>query len=131
MSLNADKWGPIGTLVAALCCLGAVPILGAVSAVGLGVLIHNRLMTPLMSLFIAATLWGLRGERERHGSRKPEAAAWAGAVLAIVGLPLGHGLTVAGLALLVAGSAWSWLLVRRRRGEVDGGPAGERPAVRT
>jgi len=125
MSLNADKWGPVGTLVAALCCLGAVPVLGAVSAVGLGVLIHNRLMTPLMSLFIAATLWGLRGERERHGSRRPEAVAWAGAVLAIAGLPLGHGLTVVGLVLLVAGSIWSWVLVRGLRKRLVQQPAGE------
>lgn len=117
MESHADKWGLVGTWIAALCCLGAVPVLGAVSAVGLGVLIHAKLMTPLMSLFIAATLWGLRGERERHGSLGPEGVAWLGAVLAIVGLPLAHGLTIAGLVLLLAGSVWSWALVwRLRRG---------------
>lgn len=115
MKLHADKWGPVGTWIAALCCLGAVPILGAVSAAGLGVLIHSHLMTPLMSLFIAATLWGLRGERERHGNLGPEGVAWAGAVLAIVGLPLAHGITVTGLVLLVAASLWNGLLVRRLR----------------
>lgn len=117
MSLNADKWGPLGSLIAGLCCLGAVPILSAVSAVGLGVLIHNSLMTPLMSLFIAATLWGLRGERERHGKLVPEGLAWVGAILAILGLPLSPGLTVAGLLLLVGGSVWNGVLVWRLRQE--------------
>lgn len=54
---HADKWGPIGSIFAALCCLGFAPALAALSAVGLGFLINDLVLIPLLVLFLGATIW--------------------------------------------------------------------------
>ena len=55
--MHADKWGPIGSIFAALCCLGFAPALAALSAVGLGFLINDLVLIPFLVLFLGATIW--------------------------------------------------------------------------
>ena len=64
--MHADKWGPIGSIFAALCCLGFAPALAALSAVGLGFLINDLVLIPLLVLFLGTTIWGLHRDRARH-----------------------------------------------------------------
>lgn len=73
MSLgHGDKWGPLGSIFAALCCLGAAPVLAAVSALGLGFLIKDIILVPLLLFFLGVTIWALRRDRNRHGRSGPE-----------------------------------------------------------
>ena len=111
--MHGDKWGPLASIFAAACCLGAAPLLGALSAVGLGFVVDDRILIPLLALSLAATIWGLDRDRPRHGSRGPELLAWAAAFVTLGGLWVSGTLVAAGLAVLVAASAWSWILVRR------------------
>ncbi|MFQ5689419.1 MAG: MerC family mercury resistance protein [Gemmatimonadota bacterium] len=120
--MHADKWGPAGSILSALCCLGAAPLLGALSAIGLGFLIHDWILIPLLLFFLWATLRSLSRDAGRHGSTGPERTAAIGAVFTVVGLWISGVVVGIGLALLVAGSAWNWVRVRRL-GRAEGAAA--------
>jgi mercuric ion transport protein len=57
-------------MFAALCCLGFPALLAIVSAVGLGFLIHDAVLIPMLSAFLALTLYGLYYGMRRHGRRQ-------------------------------------------------------------
>lgn len=56
---HLDKIGVGGSLFAALCCLGFPALLAILSAVGLGFLVNDAVLIPLLVLFLLVTLWGL------------------------------------------------------------------------
>ena len=113
--IHADKWGPVGSIFAALCCLGFAPALAALSAVGLGFLINDLVLIPLLVLFLGATIWGLHRDRARHQRQGPEYLAWVASVLTVAGLWISGAMVGAGLTLLVAGSVWNVLALRSMR----------------
>jgi mercuric ion transport protein len=78
---HVDKIGILAATFAALCCLGIPAVLSVVSAIGLGFLIHDAVLLPLLILSLLVTLWGLYSGWKRH--RKP-AALLLGIVAAIV-----------------------------------------------
>ncbi|MGH9362333.1 MAG: MerC family mercury resistance protein, partial [Thermoanaerobaculia bacterium] len=106
MTTRADLWGPIGSAIAAACCLGLAPVVSALTAAGLGFLIRDAILFPLLALFLAATLWQLHRDRRRHRNGVGLALGWAGAVLTAAGLWLDAAVVGVGLVLLVAGSFW-------------------------
>ena len=111
--IHADKWGPAGSVFAALCCLGVAPVLSALTAVGLGFLIHDAILVPLLVVFLGVTVWALGRDHLRHGNHWPRRLASAAAILALGGLWLSGAVVGLGLALLLAASAWNWALIRR------------------
>lgn len=118
-SVFATVWGPVGSVVAALCCLGAAPLLAALTAAGLGFLINDLFLVPLLAAFLGVTIWGLRRDAGRHGSGGPAGLAWLAAFVTVGGLWV-HGAVVGlGLVLLVGASVWNWQLVRGRRARDD------------
>jgi len=60
--------GLVGSLVAALCCLGVPAVLAIVSAVGLGFLISDETLFPLLVVFAGVLLLGLGLGVRRHRS---------------------------------------------------------------
>ncbi len=110
--MHADKWGPFGSILAALCCLGAAPLLAALSAVGLGFLINDLILIPLLTFFLGAALWGLHRDRRRHERAGPMSAAWGGAGLTLGGLWISPVVVGGGLVLLTGSSLWNFLLIR-------------------
>lgn len=115
--IYADKWGPIGSIFAALCCLGFAPALAALSAVGLGFLINDLVLIPLLVLFLGASIWGLHRDRARHQTPGPEYLGWVASVLSVSGLWISGAVVGAGLTLLVAGSVWNVLALRSMRSD--------------
>lgn len=99
---HLDLVGIGGALFAALCCLGFPALLSIVSAVGLGFLINDAILLPLLVVFLALILYGLYGGYRRH--RKPGAVILGGAsavallvfLLVFVSRPLAY-LAIAGL----------------------------------
>jgi mercuric ion transport protein len=66
-SKHTDKVGIAGSLFAALCCLGFPALLSILSAIGLGFLINDAVLLPLLIIFPVATLVGLvLGMRQHH-----------------------------------------------------------------
>src|SRR5260370_15902587 len=84
--MRADAWGPIGSAIAAACCLGLAPVVSALTAAGLGFLIHDAILLPLLALFLAATLWQLHRDRRRHRVVGPVALGWTGSLLTFAGI---------------------------------------------
>lgn len=110
-SVFATVWGPVGSVLAALCCLGAAPLLAALTAVGLGAFINDLVLVPLLVLFLGITIWGLRRDRARHADVRPERLAWVAAAMTTGGLWLHASVVGLGLALLIGASVWNWQLV--------------------
>jgi len=67
----ADKVGPLGAIAAALCCLGFPAALALLSALGLGFVINDAILLPLLGVFLAITLVGLAAGTHRHGRQWP------------------------------------------------------------
>ncbi|MCF6303387.1 MAG: MerC domain-containing protein [Devosiaceae bacterium] len=63
--------GSIGSIFASLCCLGFAPVLAALSAAGLGFVISDAILIPLLALFLGIALWGMKGSQKRHGKTAP------------------------------------------------------------
>jgi len=62
----------VGTFLTLLCCLGFGPLLAILSAIGLGFLIHDAILLPLMIIFLATGAVGLHlSSRRSHGERMP------------------------------------------------------------
>lgn len=122
---HADKVGVVGSIVTALCCLGVPAVLSIVSALGLGFLIHDAILIPLLVLALGLTVWGLVQGRRRHG----------GSSALVLGLVSGVGLllfslsvpstmlVVVSIAGLMAASVLNVLLARRRRMPAQGQPS--------
>ena len=59
--------GTGGSIFAALCCLGFPALLSILSAIGLGFVVNDAILIPLLLVFLAVTLAGLYlGTRYHH-----------------------------------------------------------------
>jgi mercuric ion transport protein len=56
---HLDKIGIVGSFIAAACCLGLPAVLSIVSAIGLGFLVKDAILLPLLLAFLAAVTLGL------------------------------------------------------------------------
>ncbi len=102
----------VGSAFALLCCAGVAPVLGVVSAIGLGFLIKDAVLIPLLILALAVTLWGIQQGHRCHGRNAPRVLGWAGSGLTVSGLFLWVPLAFAGFAAVVGASVWNVLAVR-------------------
>lgn len=102
---HLDKVGIGGSLFAALCCLGFPALLAIVSAVGLGFLLRDAVLIPMLVAFLALMLYGLYHGMRRHG-RRPALGAGIGASMVLFA-SIWFGSSVAagiGIAALIAAS---------------------------
>jgi len=56
---HLDKVGVVGSFIAAACCLGLPAVLSIVAAIGLGFIINDAILLPLMIVFLVVALIGL------------------------------------------------------------------------
>jgi hypothetical protein len=99
-------------------CPACLPAYGALlSSFGLGVLVDERVMAPLVAAFLVLGLASVAWTTRRHGRWGPLVVTLLGS-LAVVAGRLAWNVPAAvnaGVALLIAGAAWNaWLQVRRR-----------------
>ncbi len=104
---SAYAAGVAGSIIAALCCAGVPAVLGAFTAVGLGFLITDVVLLPLLVAMLALALWGLARGRSRHGSRGPLSLGAVGAVALTVGVFTSRWLLGLGAVLLVSAALCS------------------------
>ena len=112
--------GLIGAAITAACCLGLTAVISALTAIGLGFLIHDAILIPLFIVFIGFNLWMLHHsdkyqEISNTGTWSPFKLAGAGGGISILGLVLSvAGITFAtvlvysGLAMFFAGNVWDY-----------------------
>src|SRR5438552_16019151 len=63
---HLDKMGIGGALFAALCCLGFPALISILSALGLGFIVRDAVLVPLLLMFLLVTLAGLYFGTRRH-----------------------------------------------------------------
>jgi len=105
--------GSIGSIFASLCCLGFAPVLAALSAAGLGFVISDAILIPLLALFLGIALWGIKGSQKRHGKTTPFYVGAGGAVAALAGVFVFIPVHVIGLIALVGASIRDIVLLRK------------------
>jgi len=97
--------GLIGSAIAAACCLGLPIVLSALTAIGLGFLIHDAILIPLFMVFVGVNLWML------HCSVNNQALSKTGAFSPFKLASIGAVISVLGLVLSVAGVAFATALI--------------------
>lgn len=117
MKRHLDKIGVGGSAFAALCCLGLPALLGFVSALGLGFLLRDAVLIPLLVAFLALALYGLYDGMRRHGRRGALWTGTGGALVLFASIWIGSGLIAGfGIAALVGASLHNvWLGARSSR----------------
>lgn len=135
---HIDKAGILGATVAALCCLGAPAILAVLTAVGLGFLIHDAILLPLLAVSLVLTLWGLYAgwRRHRHAAALVLGTIASAALVTFTFAYASRPLAIMSIALLVIASLINVALLRSsiHGGTVaqqDDAPHGNEPAQTT
>ncbi len=105
--------GSIGSIFASICCLGFAPALAALSAAGLGFIINDAVLIPLLALFLGLALWGIKGSQKKHGKTAPFYVGAVGAIAAVVGILIFMPVHIIGLIILVGASIWDIVLLRK------------------
>ncbi|MFK5948431.1 MAG: MerC domain-containing protein [Methylococcales bacterium] len=95
----------IGTAITAACCLGLPIVLSALTAIGLGFLIHDAILIPLFISFIGFNLWML------HRSTNKQQACATEAMPPFKLAAIGGAISILGLLLSVAGIGLATLLI--------------------
>jgi hypothetical protein len=65
-NLHFEKAGLLGSIFALLCCLGFGPLLAALSAIGAGFLVNDRILAPPLVVFLALGAVGLSLSLRQH-----------------------------------------------------------------
>ena len=113
-----DKIGPLGTIFAALCCIGTSSLLAFLSAVGVGLLINDAILLPLLIILLAMSIMGLYSSFKHHANRWPLILGGLSSIFIfffIYGWLL-RPLVYVGLLGLIGASVWN-IFLRKRRGQ--------------
>ncbi len=114
--MRSSAFGSLGATVAVLCCAGVPAVfLAALSAAGLGFLVNDAILLPLVALALGVALWGLWRGTERHGSRGALLLGGVGAALLVLGIFL-YPLVYAGMAAMLGAAVWNTAALRRAHG---------------
>jgi len=70
-SVHLEKGSLVGSILTLLCCVGFGPMLALLGAVGAGFLINDRILAPLLAVFLALGSAGLFLSFREHHSWKP------------------------------------------------------------
>jgi len=105
--------GSIGSIFASICCLGFAPVLAALSATGLGFVISDAILIPLLAFFLSLALWGMKSSQKKHGKTTPFYVGVGGAIAALVGILVFMPVHIIGLVTLVSASIWDIVLLRK------------------
>src|SRR6266852_6277955 len=114
---HIDKAGVVGATIASLCCLGVPAILSVVSAIGLGFVIRDAVLAPLLIFSLALVVFGLARGLRRH-RRRPPFVIGALASVALVAATLvapSRPIAIASVAALVVASVMNSVLLHRSR----------------
>ena len=90
--------------------------MGALSAAGLGFLVNDAILLPLVVLALGVALWGLVRGTVRHRLRGVLVLGSLGAVLLIVGIFLYPLLLYAGAAAMLGSAVWNAVALRNAHG---------------
>lgn len=110
----ADKVGIGGSIFSALCYLGFPALLSLLGAIGLGFLINDAILLPLMAIFLVVTLSGLYAGMRHHSQPWAFGLGLLSALVLFVFLFINTAIAYIGLVGLIgAGALNIWLRSRQ------------------
>ena len=115
---HLDKIGIGGSLFAALCCLGFPALMSILAAIGVGFLINDAILLPLLIVFLLVTLVGLYLGVRHHGSWLAFVVGAVSALTTFIFITVAFNQLLAGIGIagLVAASLLNlWLQMHRDR----------------
>ncbi len=111
-SRRATGAGLVGSAVALLCCAGVAPVIGVLSAIGLGFLLRDAILIPLLVLGLGVTGWGLWQGRRCHGRSRPLVTGLVGSLITVGGVLVWVPLAFVGFGGVIVASVWNLAAVR-------------------
>ncbi len=109
---RATGAGLVGSTVALLCCAGVAPVIGVLSAIGLGFLLRDAILIPLLVLGLGVTVWGLWQGRRCHGGSGPLVVGGVGSLITVGGVLAWVPLAFVGFVGVVVAGVWNFAAVR-------------------
>ncbi len=111
-------WLPgIATTCSILVCYGTLAVLGVLSLMGVGIVLHEGAWAAVISVFAVLAALGIGFSYRRHRSMGPIALATVGALMVLWAMfgSYSRAAEIAGFAALVAATLWDWRAKRRLR----------------
>jgi len=108
-----DKVGAFGSIFAVLCCIGTPAILAFLSAIGLGFLINDAILLPLLAVFLILTGYGLVVSKKRHGRKEPLIVFGVSAALIVITMWFSRIGVIVGLIGLITSTVLNIVYQRR------------------
>lgn len=87
---HLDKLGVAGAIFATLCCLGVPALVSIVSSIGLGFLINDTILLPLLIVFLVAAVGGLIFGVRHHHRRSAVVVGVISAVMLVLAMSVVH-----------------------------------------
>lgn len=104
--------GSLGSIFAALCCIGTPALLAFLSSIGVGFLINDKILIPLLVVFLGISVWGVYKSSKFHGRKGSLILVIASAVVVFAAIWFSKTLVYIGLVGLIAASVWDIYLKR-------------------
>lgn len=106
--------GSFGSILAGACCLGLPPLIAALTGAGMGFVLHDAILIPLLVVMLSFTLWGLNSSKKKHQQTGPFYLGAASSILAFVGLWVFVPISWLGFIALIFASIWDMILSRKQ-----------------
>jgi len=119
---HIDKAGLLGAVFGALCCLGISAVVSIVTAVGLGFLLNDAVLLPLLVASLLVTLWGLSSGWRRHHNPSALGLGVLGGsgLFAFSFVRQSRPLALASVGVLVISSLLNAVMLHRRHSTAEG-----------
>ena len=111
-SYSLDKFGAVGSVIATLCCLGFAPLVALLSAIGVGFLVNDAVLLPLLVVFLLIGGIGLWSAARRYGKFQAVWLHGISALALVLSAFVVYQRVVVWLSLagIIGASVWSFLL---------------------
>jgi len=111
---SLDKFGAVGSAVATLCCLGFAPFISLLTALGVGFLVNDAILLPLLIVFLVLGGLGLWSAARSYGKFQAMWLHVISAVALVLSAFVIYQRMVVWLSLggIVGASVWSFFIQR-------------------
>jgi mercuric ion transport protein len=102
--------GSLGSIFAALCCIGTPAILAFLTSIGVGFLINDKILIPLLVIFLGISVCDIYTSFCSHGKKRALILSVVSTVVVFAAIWFSKLLVYIGLVGLVAASIWDMYL---------------------
>jgi mercuric ion transport protein len=96
----------LGSIFADLCCIGTPALLAFLSSIGVGFLINDKILIPLLVVFLGIGIWSVYKSSKSHGRKGSLILIIVSAIVVFTAIWFSKLLVYIGLVGLIAASVW-------------------------